>query len=769
MSDGDASVLVVLSDSAWDAYDKGIAEERGDEPRKGDLLVCKRLVLVSTPWGPIEERITFRVEELEYAGNIRITIGKPTSLLQRNPIVTLRERIENLALKDHPMDEAEEGSDDGNDEEIKEETSVVSAPSGQTDSGASIDVEMETVIDTTMNVLPGVVTAPSLNPYDAQTEEQGVTGASASLPTHTSPVVSGSSAQFQIDTQINVEATQAQAPPPQTRKPIRRNRGGYSNSMGREGFETSRGDNLTGPQAPTLRVDHRQGFAPAQPPEEVKPTGDKLLELMSKKPGQQPRHRSPEPSAPVSAQQEVAVEEVVVETPAKKKAIATTITSEDRAPKPAQPHAVVSGGTQGKRRRPSPTSLESKSAPRRIYRIPRDQQALLDDQSSWLPPAPGHEFPHPNVPVKLLKLWNQKAELDTGSPSQPSPIALIERSSGEKSVEELQLEAQADESESASDEPMSEDEIPWSQSPSRNQVLPPDSSAAPSSSAHTTRLGSRGGKIPSRDRAKSSTNDLSDTSNSGRGKPTQIGSQRQAPKPAIRASHTDGFSAQDKVASQPNSSSHQNADTPTGPSRSQATPAVIQTVRQESSHQSSPLPPTSGANASPVRPHDRRPLTTPVASQPIPTKPRNSAPLADNHLGPVKASTQQTPHRRYIPKEPKIGSSFTTPSGAPTGPRAMREPRRSLPNRGFHDGSKSTPDPKPLPFGGFYCPQPSGQKKDTSLSGPSKTTTPSQASRHDPAGTQASDMEMSVPRSLPQTAHRQNRRDYMRDAQRRHW
>ena len=173
MSDGDASVLVVLSDSAWDAYDKGIAEERGDEPRKGDLLVCKRLVLVSTPWGPIEERITFRVEDLEYAGNIRITIGKPTSLLQRNPIVTLRERIENLALKDHPMDEAEEGSDDGNDEEIKEETSVVSAPSGQTDSGASIDVEMETVIDTTMNVLPGVVTAPSLNPYDAQTEEQG--------------------------------------------------------------------------------------------------------------------------------------------------------------------------------------------------------------------------------------------------------------------------------------------------------------------------------------------------------------------------------------------------------------------------------------------------------------------------------------------------------------------------------------------------------------------------------------------------------------------
>ena len=80
MSDGEVSVPVVLSDAAWEAYDKGIAEEEGDEPRKGDLLICKRIVVVSTHWGPIDERITFRVDELEYAGNIRKPIGETDSV-----------------------------------------------------------------------------------------------------------------------------------------------------------------------------------------------------------------------------------------------------------------------------------------------------------------------------------------------------------------------------------------------------------------------------------------------------------------------------------------------------------------------------------------------------------------------------------------------------------------------------------------------------------------------------------------------------------------
>lgn len=627
MSDGEVSVLVILSDPAREAYDKGIAEQKANEARKGDFLICKRIVVVSTPWGPIEERITLRIEELEYVGTIRITIGEPTPLLQRPSIVALRKRIESLALGTHQTDEMEEGSNDGEEEEEEEPAPVLTpapvtetAQSGQADSGASVDVERETVIDTDPEVLPDAAPTPSLNPQQAreQEEEQTVVEAPSPLPTHTSPIVSRSPAQFQIDTQLEVEATQARAPPTQARNPVRRSRGGYS--MGREGFETTRGDNLTGPQAPTLH--QRKGVAAAEPPK-VDPPKDKLLNLLSKLPGQQPRNRTPEPSAPVSAQQEVTAEEVVIETPAKKKISLTTIAIEDDAESaPAQKPSLAAVPSETKRKRPPPTSLEStRPAPRRIYRIPKNQQVLLDDPSSWLPPAPGHEFPHPNVPINLLAFWNAKAEEAANAPSQPSPIALIERSSGEKSVEEVQREAEAEESESESesdsDELLSADElIDWSQSQSMSQALPPDSSAGrPAPSAHTARLGSRNGAASTQGKATMSTNDPSVTPKGSRVE-TQSGSQRESPKPATKASrsidrdlHTTSslgqqnsqlprkaypnagrITAQGNVASQPASSSRQNTTTPAGPSRPQASPAMSQTANQRTSQQHSSRP-----------------------------------------------------------------------------------------------------------------------------------------------------------------------------------
>jgi hypothetical protein len=860
MSDGDVSIPVILSDAAWAAYDEGIAEEDGDEPRKGDLLICKRIVVVSTALGPIDERITFKIEDLEYAGNIRIPIGKPTSLPQRPSIRALREKIESLALKNQENVEMDVDVDD-EDEEIEESAAAASAPapapSAQTGSGASVDAEMETVIDTVPDVLSDAAPNPSLNPQEArEQEEQAVAEVPSPLAIHTSPNASRSSAQFQIDTQLQVEATQAQALPPPARNPIRRSRGGHSSSMGRDGFEATSGDNLTGPQGPTLH--QRKGSVAAEPPR-IEPPKANLLALLSKLPGEKPRSRTPEASAPVSVQQEVTVEEVVNETPAKKKVSSTTIAveevEEDAAPAPAQKPSLVvaSSATQRKRRRPSPTSLESTSAPRRIYRIPKTQQALLDDQSSWLPPAPGREFPHPNVPVKLLKLWNKKAELNTNSPSQASPIALIERSSGKKSVEEVQQEPEADESESDSDELPSADElIEWSQSQSRSQALPPDSSAGPPPSAHTVRPGSRDGAIPTRERAPSSTNDPDDTPKVGKRKSTQGGSQRESPRTATKApprinldatssaeleklqsdvqamkkmyTNAGRTSAQDIVASQPASSSRQNATTPAGSSRPRASPAVSHAAKQRISQHGSPRTPASGANARPVQQENqRRPTTAPAASQPIPTGPKKPSPLADNHRGPVKASTQQTAHRSFKPTEPRMGSASATPPGAPTAPRAIREPRHSLPSRAFSGSSgRNTPDPKSKPYDGFYCPQPSGQRRDTlpsgpkkdpppsasqpselrretlppgskkdtlpsaplpsgprrdtlpsqlsketPLSGPKKGPPPSQTSRHDPAGTQASEMETSVPRSLP--PHHQQRRDFMRGEQQKFW
>jgi hypothetical protein len=422
------------------------------------------------------------------------------------------------------------------------------------------------------------------------------------------------------------------------------------------------------------------------------------------------------------------------------------------------------------------------------------------------------------------------------------------------------MEEQADESGSDSEELMSADElIEWSQSQSRSQALPPDSSAGPASSAHTARLGSRDGATPTQGQVKPRTNDLSGTPKGSRGKPTPSRSQIESPKPATVAPHQSvdlddralhatslaklnqlqsdaqslnkvdsnagRITAQETVASQPASSSRQDATTPAGLSRPQASPAMSQAASQRSSQH--PRAPASGANARPVqRQNQQRPAATPVESQPTTTGPKMSAPLADNHHGPIQASTQQTPHRAYRPSEPKMSSSSATQSGAPTAPRAIRDARHSLPNRSFSGSSRSTPDPKSLPYGGFYAPQPSGQRRDTlpagsqkdngdfyrpQLSGqrretlpagsqkdngdfyrpqpsgqrrdtlpagpkketppsrPKNGTPPSRTSRQEPTGTQASEMETSVPRSLPPNEHHQERSKYMRGAQRRYW
>ncbi|KAI9703454.1 MAG: hypothetical protein M1820_005927 [Bogoriella megaspora] len=42
--------------------------------------------------------------------------------------------------------------------------------------------------------------------------------------------------------------------------------------------------------------------------------------------------------------------------------------------------------------------------------VPKDQQAILDRKDSWYPPEPGRSFPSANVPLSLLKKFNDAAE-----------------------------------------------------------------------------------------------------------------------------------------------------------------------------------------------------------------------------------------------------------------------------------------------------------------------------------------------------------------------
>lgn len=729
ISDGEVSVLAILSDTAWDAYDKGL--EEGEEARKGDLLLCKKLTVVSTTYGPTDERIKLRIEDLELTGNFRKVIGQPAPLLERASITASREKIENLRLKqlqsEIPAEDDQEDVSAEEDEEMEDEAEEGASDDEQT------RVNTVEVSANTANA-PHIPVPANVTQTERPTERQN-TVSRMSPPNRTSPATLNT-ASVQIESQLPLNITPTQATP-QPRNPIRRTRGGFS--IGREGFEPTRGDNLTGPQAPTLHA--RQARPSPEPPK------NKLLDVISKLPGQVPKKRSPEPSAPISAQ--VMPEDIIVETPTKVKRVSETSTAPESTP-----------------------------APRKRYRIPRDQKALLENPSSWIPSAPGQQFPHPSVPIGLLAAWNAKATGATNSPSQSSPIPMIEQTPRAKSIEEVRQEPQATaaaESEDESEDSDSSDNepIPWSQSPSRSQVLPPDSSAA--------HMSPRSNRPGSRDVAMSGSEHLPISIMDDARSTTSAGDKSIA---GSGSGHQELPQWKHTVASQTPTNSGRVSTTP---NPSQKTPTNNNTARE-------PLPQTLNSTQRPAGTNSEqkpercshipssslRTPALPIASrspaaplgpshlQPYSTGPQISQPLADNNHGPVRASTQQTPeHRRrsFDPKESVLPSdSPATPLGAPTGPRTLRGSQYGIYDRRNHNTDDARERAR---SGDYYRPSPSGQRNGATPSG-SNT-----ADRRRPEGTQTPtgtiEMETSVPRALPPNEYHQKRSNYFRDVQRRQW
>lgn len=736
ISDGEVSVLAILSDTAWDAYDKGL--EEGEEARKGDLLLCKKLTVVSTTYGPIDERIKLRIEDLELTGNFRKVIGQPAPLLERTSIIASREKIENLRLKqlqsEIPAEDDQEDVSAEDDEEMEDEP----------EDGASDD---EQTGDNTVEVSADTANAPH-DPVPAKAThserpmERPSIVSRMSPPNRTSPATLNT-ASAQIESQLPLNTTPTQ-PTPQPRNPVRRTRGGFS--MGREGFEPTRGDNLTGPQAPTLHARHAR-LSP-EPPK------NKLLDVISKLPGQLPKKRSPEPSAPVSAQ--VVPEDIVVETPTKVKRVSETSKAQDSTP-----------------------------APRKRYRIPRDQRALLDNSSSWIPSAPGHQFPHPNVPIALLAAWNAKATGATNSPSQSSPIPMVEQSPRAKSIEEVQpepqvmaaaeLEDESDDSESSDGEPNSDDEpIPWSQSPSRSQVLPPDSSAA-HMSPRSNRPGSRdlvmsGSEhmpisIADDGRSTASSEHIS-IAGSGNG-------HRELPQwkhtLASQTPTNSGRVSTPPIPSQKTPTNNNNPAREALPRALSSTQRQAGTNSEQKSERVSHVPSSSlrtpalpVSTRSPAAPRSRPSL------QPYSMGPQRSQPLADNHQSPIRSSTQQTPdHRRrsFDPKEHVLPSdSPATRLGAPTGPRSSMGSQYGTYDRRNHNVDSAR---EPARSGDYYRPSPSRQRGGATPSGSNTTNRRRPEGTQTPAGT--IEMESAVPRALPPNEYHQKRSNYFRDVQRRQW
>jgi hypothetical protein len=824
-------VLAILSDTAWDAYDKGL--EEGEEARKGDLLLCKKLTVVSTTYGPSEERIKLRIEDLELTGNFRKVIGNPTPLLDRPSIKASRKKIEDLRLKQL---QGEIPAEDDQEEEDEHEDEGEGGASDDAQTGSNVIGVSANNSDALHDPVP-VTVAPS---EKLPGEPTGVSRISP--PELTSPAMRNT-ASTHLDSQLPLDITPTQARS-QPRNPVRRTRGGFS--IGREGFEPTRGDNLTGPQAPTLHA--RQAL-----PSESPPTKPKLLDVISKLPGQIPKKRSPEPSVPVSAQ--VENEDVIAETPIKAKRISK-----------------------------ASTAYESTPVSRKRYRIPRDQKSLLEHPSSWIPSAPGHQFPHPNVPIGLLRAWNAKATGATDPPPPPesSPIPMIEPSSEVKSRDVVQAEPQAtavaepqDESDVESEESdTSEDEpIDWSQSPSRSQVLPPDSSAA-HISPRVSRPGSRNTASSGSERMPISLLDDEGSVSSTGNKSTAVCISRQREQPQWKqsvaaASQKPGNGRLDVTLNSDKSpsSTHQvreklpgashpgqhiagaqlkqNSErlsnipssllrspalsvptqspaAPLGPSashtkgatarpaeqpfRGQPLGASGQAMSQSFSASLKRSQPMADDHHHPVRPSTQqtpplRPVGQPARRellgppQPLSASLKRSQPVADNLHGPTRPSTQQTPdyrRRTFDPKGHAIPSTKPeTPVGAPTGPRASRAPQFSAYD---HRDPLATPSEVPTgprasrgsqyamsdrrsngsrsereraPSGDFYRPSPSEPTGDRIISGSNATERRRSGDTQTPNST--NEMESAVPRPLPRSQYHQDRSHYYRDAQQRQW
>jgi hypothetical protein len=104
--------------------------------------------------------------------------------------------------------------------------------------------------------------------------------------------------------------------------------------------------------------------------------------------------------------------------------------------------------------------------------VPPDQQSLLDRRESWNPPAPGQQFPTPNVPRVLL----EQIESRKGVGAEQDEVQEGLGSSGRQSVAEQDSETDLSRSPSATP---AEEQLPWPPSSpyARREELPPDSSA----------------------------------------------------------------------------------------------------------------------------------------------------------------------------------------------------------------------------------------------------------------------------------------------------
>ncbi|KAK5172031.1 uncharacterized protein LTR77_003668 [Saxophila tyrrhenica] len=473
VSDGFTVVKALLSQDAVAILQDEIDDEV-NEDTKGDVLAIREATVVSTPLGPPEGFIHLRIESVKYCHHLRKLHKTARAVEQVEAVrrlidgdltdVVNRQYAINEGTADEPYDLTNDEATTGGNDDVQTATRAARqalTPSQQSSRASQV-------------LLARQSTSPS----------QGSKGA--------------------VATQISYK------------KPTGPN-------LRTDGLQMENGVNLQRPQgatfrsSPTARLPHRSPPKPVT----VDSTTKHLLGLLgNKRVAVDPPH-APAPPAK-SARFESPAAEAQLQgkhssPPSRALAPQTSEGRTEAAPAPATPVPVSHPETAPQKSReaestsdrvlatandtpdmngdssatkqitlPTQQGKNQLGSTRRVHRprpIPRDQQELLDLETSWIPAKPGKRFPHPNVPARYLQRWiaeaaaaRQQAEPERRqAPDAPSKEAVEKESSSSDSASLSSSEEEDGEEEEGEEE---EDSlIPgWEQTPTqRGKVLPPDS------------------------------------------------------------------------------------------------------------------------------------------------------------------------------------------------------------------------------------------------------------------------------------------------------
>lgn len=409
VSDGANTIKATLSRESVTVLEEELEEELSLDMR-GDVVSLAAVTVISTPYGPADGHIQLVIDELQYQYHLRKTIGDPAPIEQHKEVARLLVDITKLRRKQYA---------DGESFEEAEPISSHIPP----------------------DAVPGASRLDSRNPR----QHTPLAASQRNAPSQaSSPVVVSASPQSQAALATQVPARKKPTGP----------------SLAREGFAIEGGVNLSRPSAPNLAsTKQRAPSAPNTHAPAVSTNTTLLLNLLGK-----PKDTTPDRSAvPDVTEVEPEAEPSDPEQPPPASQVEQSFevhgqkdTSRVTAKRPVTP-AVTGIGPRIKRTR---------------RKIPREQQRLLEQKSSWYPSDPGRRFPHPNVPVELLQTWNTEVPAHATYVSQQSSHGRDEHDVAQESSASSSTDDAMELSESSSDEG-----LPWASTPSqpKRDMLPPDS------------------------------------------------------------------------------------------------------------------------------------------------------------------------------------------------------------------------------------------------------------------------------------------------------